>query len=58
MQNLILLLVLILAGAAKPAASLCCPFPLPNGLEVGDRWTYWWNYPHGPDSAGVLRLGI
>ena len=50
MQNLILLLVLILAGAGKPAASLCCPFLLPNGLEVGDRWTYWLNYPHGQDS--------
>ena len=50
MQTLILLLVLILAGAAKSATPLCCPFPLPNGLEVGDRWTYWLNYPHGPDS--------
>ena len=50
MQTLILLLVLILAGAVKSATPLCCPFPLPNGLEVGDRWTYWWDYPHGPDS--------
>ena len=48
MQNLFLLLVLILAGSVSPGGSICCPFPLPNGLEVGDRWTYWWNYPLNP----------